>query len=380
MRSNATVLLLDDGELNPLGLLLFEAGLELTWKSGAEIVPPIPRPRDLLITNRRRALEIPHLIPDMGNDPGPAWICVHPKDFSSLREFLRELGAHFLLQIGPGGPDARIVHPLIRQLIHQSGERRARIRLPCACTVQCSANGERFEAELCDLSHDSCRIQVSKDIRVTTAISIYLPSEIDPAAPTAYPGVVLRTSLRDRDRHRFDVAIGFEDAGVQSTLAQIVVGQGEGTRIVQLNSLAAKPKPGEQLEIEIDRREVRRHRYRQRVACLMSLDDERPLVIMAKDLSMSGIRVDAHERLSSGCPVIVALPLGKGLSPLLIEGTVQGQPDLEGARIEFDRLGRDRAEVLRRMLSKLSPLEAHVDELAESDITLVGEDVKTRLR
>jgi len=374
MRSKATVLMLDDGELNALGLLLFELGVDLTWKTGAEIAAPLARPRDLLITNRRRALEVPHLIPDMRRPGGPVWICAHPKDFSSLREFLRELGAHFLLQFGPNGPDPQLIRALVSQLVHSSGERRQKLRFPCACEVSCLANGERFSGQLLDLSEDSCRLQSNRDLPVSTPISIYLPVELDPAAPNAYPGVVLRTSLRDRDQHLFDLVLGFEDAQVQSALARIIAGQGRGTRILKLNPLPARGRPGEEIEISIDRREVTRHRYRQRVACLLSLEDDNPLVIMAQDLSMTGIRVASHPQLTPDRRVYVALPQGKGVSPLLLEGTVQSDTDYEGIGIEFSPLDRDRSEILRRMLEKLSPLQPHVDELGHADITLLSGD------
>ena len=371
MTSRATVLLLDDGDLSHVGVLLFEMGMDLTWKTGAEIRGPMSRPGDILVTNRKRALEIPHLIPNIGDPGGPAWICFHHKDFPSLREFLRELGAHFLVHTGGEGTDPELLRLLFRQLAHHGTERRQRLRLPCSCRVQCSAGGEHFEADLRDLAGDSCRIELPRDLRVTSAISVYFPAELDPSAPTAYPGVVLRTQLLDRDTHRFATVVGFDDEGVKRKIATILAGQGIGTRIIQISSPPERTGPGD--AIPLDRRELQRRRYGRRVACLRSLEDDHPHVLKAHDLSMTGIRVDRHPDLQADAEVILALPQGKGVSPLLIEGTVCRDTGVEGVGIEFTGLDADKREALRGMLSKLTPIDPRTLELDSEDLVLLGD-------
>src|SRR5262245_19086650 len=175
MPSAPLALLIDDGELNALGLLLFEMGMDPVWKSGVEVRGPLPVPSELLITTKKRSLEVRQLVPGLVAGEGPAWICVHNRDFPTLRDFLRELGFHFLIHSAGDGPDTGLLKLLFRQLSHGGDERRQRLRLPCSCHVTCSAGLERFDGELCDLAEDSCRIEAQQDLRVGTLVAVYLP-------------------------------------------------------------------------------------------------------------------------------------------------------------------------------------------------------------
>jgi hypothetical protein len=372
MTSAPAALLIDDGELDAIGILLFEMGMEPVWKSGVEVRGPLPVPSELLITTKKRSLEVRQLVPGLVEGEGPAWICVHNRDFPSLRDFLRELGFHFLVHSGPDGPDPALLKLLFRQLAHNDDERRQTLRLPCACNVTCTAGTQRFFAELCDLAADSCRLEATCELRIGTEISIYLPAEIDPAAPRAYPGVVLRTQPIERDGKRALTAVlGFNDPQVRSQIATILAGQGIGTRIVQLSPppLRLTYKP-ERVPIGVDRGDGERRAYARRVAFHRSAHDERPVVTMAREISPRELRVDRHADLRLDGEWFAALPRGKGTAPLHVEARIARDEGRRGLIAVFKPMSDARARELRQLLEGLPA--ALPAELTESDIVHVG--------
>lgn len=372
MSSASAALLLDDGDLNEVGMLLWQMNVDLSWVTGDEIRGTLPRPRELLITNKRRALQVHHLIPNLGDPAPPVWVCFHHKDFTSLREILRELGAHYLVQAGSHGADAHLLRILFSQLRYRGSERRQHLRLPCGCEVTCSDPSGRFTAHLVDLAEDSCRVEADRQVRVGTELSIYLPPELDPAAPQAYTGVVLRTApLPEGARRRAAIVVAFNDDEVRRKVARILAGQGIGTRIVPL---CPPPARSSDTKIRVDQRTTTRYRYRQRVACLRSVSDPSPRVIAAHDLSLSGIRLEDQPDLTPGQHVIIGLGRGRGKRPLLVEGTVLPEKDgVEGIAVAFDALDDDRRAELLQILGGLEALSLPTHELRDTDIILLGD-------
>jgi hypothetical protein len=282
------------------------------------------------------------------------------------------------VQAGSHGADAGLLRILFAQLRYRGSERRQSLRLPCGCDVTCSDADGRFSARLVDLAADSCRIEADRELRVGSEVSVYLPPELDPAAPQAYPGVVLRTVPQPAGSvRRGAMAVAIDDDAARLRLARILAGQGVGTRIVPL---CTPPARAADARIRVDQRATTRYRYRQRVACLRSVTDDRPCVITAHDLSLCGIRVECHAELTPGRQVIIALGRGKGVRPLLIEGTVlSDKEDVEGSAIAFGALDDDRRTELSAILKGLTALSHATHELRETDIVLLGDALESDL-
>jgi hypothetical protein len=126
----------------------------------------VPRPRDLLLTTCRRALELPRL-ESVGNEPAePVWVCVHNQDFIPLRKRLRSLGVHFLVH---SMIDAESLRLLLGQLLHAGADQRGTLRLPFGCQVAYGVGLEHRKAVLADLSADGCRIISAEDVPAGTS-------------------------------------------------------------------------------------------------------------------------------------------------------------------------------------------------------------------
>ena len=97
MRTASAILLLDDGELERPRAVLGELGADFVHLKGAEIGSAVALPRHLLVTSLRRAREIPPFEHPPGETLDPTWVCVADEDFRPLREQLRDLGIHYMV-------------------------------------------------------------------------------------------------------------------------------------------------------------------------------------------------------------------------------------------------------------------------------------------
>ncbi len=97
MRTAPSILLLDDGELELPCAVLGELGADFAHLKGGEIGGAVASPRHLLVTSLRRAREIPAFEHPPGEILDPTWVCVADEDFRPLREQLRDLGIHYMV-------------------------------------------------------------------------------------------------------------------------------------------------------------------------------------------------------------------------------------------------------------------------------------------
>jgi len=103
-----------------------------------------------------------------------------------------------------------------------------------------------------------------------------------------------------------------------------------------------------------DRRESPRRHYDRRV---IALGDGPPRVLIGRDLSLGGMRIESGEPLAPGEKVRVALHVGAGAVPLVVDAEVVR---IEGALagLRFAALSEDGRAYLGRMLDDLPALAA----------------------
>ncbi len=97
MRTAPSILLLDDGELERSKAVLASLGADFVHLKRPEIENAVALPRDLLVTSLKLAQEVPAFEHPAGETLYPKWVCVADQDFRPLREQLRDLGVHYLV-------------------------------------------------------------------------------------------------------------------------------------------------------------------------------------------------------------------------------------------------------------------------------------------
>jgi hypothetical protein len=93
-------------------------------------------------------------------------------------------------------------------------------------------------------------------------------------------------------------------------------------------------------------------------------------VVLGRDLSVEGIRVDPHAALRPGASVRLALYGGPAGSPLIVPATVLRDDGGQGVVLRFGRLHAEQLRWLEEVVGSLSPVEALSGEGGSGPIVL----------
>jgi hypothetical protein len=383
MPSPPAVLLLDDGELDRFAAVLRGLGVEHDHLRGRQIGHMVEKPTDLLITSLNRAVKLPEFESVGSNAPEPIRICVHQQDFLPLRERLRKLGIHFLIH---SQIDLETLRLLFLQLLHQGAEQRGARRVPFGCQVAFWGDGEHHSALLAELSLDSCRMVANDEVRDGTPVVLHLPRALSQHGSIELRGKTLRCTPceRSQDVNGFNVAVEFDhqNRDTQAALEEILSGRQLGTRVTPLSPIPepaeSKPQddlddPAEELpEITLDRRRNERRSYNRRVSTLGAVNADAPQVVLARDLSLSGVRIARHAGLEAGSGLVLAIYGHEGASPVVLEAEVANDEGDAGLGLRFVNLRPEIRQRLQEIMDELPELEALENDATHPDRVFVS--------
>lgn len=320
------VLILDDGELGRLYVALRRRGLDPMRVSGDDIEDGLPMPSDLLITSGRRTLSAPALAVS-GAGGAPTWICVHTQDFHPLRERLRGLGVHYLVQ---SGASETTLDLFFGQLLHKGGERRSEKRMPIGCEVHWSwTNRTQHKAVLLDLASRSLRIEAAEELPVGALVEIELPAELAGDAVGIHALVDRCKATPDKSHGRWEIALLWDslEPSERELIDSLASGRRIGTGITPLQTLPYVDGTGipdwDEMARAADRRSDPRHRYSERVDAFPANPGTDPIRALGCDLSARGMRIGPAAQLEVGADLTLALYGGNQTEPILIEARVE---------------------------------------------------------
>jgi len=380
--SSPAVLLLDDGELGEARTLLEELGADFVHLRGQSGPSPLPLPRVLLIASARRALALAQervARPPRSGSPLHPWdaarqdrsqgqrpiaMVISREDSPTLRGMLRE-GQFDVLVRQPVHPT--VLRLLVLRALYQGPEKRREERLALGDTVVYRAGPLARNALLADLSRAGCRLISRYGARRGTRIAVELPS--DDGAPLLVEGHVLRSAPASEGARDREVAIGvaFEalSPSARERLEAIVRRRG-----------AATPASGSDAEPEesgANTGERRRHRRGSYARRVQVLQDQASRVLMGRDLSVSGMRIDPHPGLEVGTDLQLAVYGGPREEPFLLRATVV-RAGVEGAvALRFEDVSNAVARRLEALVAALPPVESLNDGEAGSLGAVVAE-------
>jgi hypothetical protein len=354
MLSAHAILVLDDGELGPVCRVLEELGADFVHLSGDAIPESLQKPRDVLVTSWKRALELPEFHGGYeGCSDDPAWVCVHDLDLLPLRDRLRTIGVDFLVDLGV---DLDALRLLFLQLLHQGAEKRQDPRLPVTQRATYWCSGEERDAELVEVSSKGARILVNEMLTGEEPIALSLPEELDEGPRVCLEARVLRCEMVASEPGGPGYSLALEwtdlDGPAESLIDKLLSGRVLGTRVTRLNA----PEPQAQ-QTDVERRSGERWEYRSPVRAVTSVTNVSPHVILGHDLSLEGIRLSHHPSLELGARVALALRGGSGAEPIVLEARVVRHAGREGVGLEFLELGDEQQSRLMQLISELKPIE-----------------------
>jgi hypothetical protein len=380
MPPQPALLVLDDGELSDLVSLLNEIGLEFTHLRGSAIPQQIAPPERVIVTTPRRAM----LTKDWPRS-APYRIAVVTEDSNTLRAMLRRVGFDLLLR--------RPVHPVALRLVllralYAGEEKRREERLSVGLEINFRSGFWRKKALLAELSQRGCRLFAEQPLSPGARINVPLPTELSPDGLTL-PCKVVRVGAKPEADGRIEIGLAFENlskakhAAVRNVLRQLseAAGMEEGRAFgaarQRQTTPAGKHAPAQTqrsdagaatphadptssdaaLSAASDAAERRQHARTNFDRQVARLDDEANSVLLGRDLSIGGMRVEYHENLQIGDLLELAVYVSPREEPIVLKARVAHDAG-DGLGLAFEGVAAEVGTRLEKLIARLPSVEA----------------------
>jgi hypothetical protein len=311
------VVLLDAGDVGHICGLLRELGAEVVHvrtKRGGRL-PAWRRPSRLLVASAKLALSMPLLSTRDGDDL--VSVAVARNHSQTLSSQIRRLGFGYLV--------SEPVHPMALRLLFQqilfdgSNQRRAP-RRAMGCRVSLRAGFRREEALLIDISSEGARLHTASMPDFDARVKLH----------------VRRERLRETfsEGERFSIGLIWEEltAHARARLDALIELRAAGPAMLN-------DEPGEKPVAEIAKDPEERRRAPRGVLDreIVTIDESERMqhVLMGRDLSASGMRVDPHPELELGTRLRLALYVSACPEPLVLSAEIVREDGERGIGLAF---------------------------------------------
>jgi hypothetical protein len=282
---------------------------------------------------------------------------------------LRRIGFDLLIR--------RPVHPqalrlLILRSLFRGNERRKEDRVPVGYGISYRSGIWRRKATLLEFTSRGCRLLSDRQIGVGSRLTLDLPREVTDGRPLHLRAKVIRSTANGHGApsEQYAVALSFEKMSVekQRELAEILKKRKSGPPVLpeaMARASAApsrRPAPARGSSTPIagagsleNRRKARRAAFQGKVS---ALDNEAALVVMGRDLSLGGMRVDPHPELEPGKTLRLAIYAAPDQGPFVVRATVVRSDGEDGVGLCFERLPGDVAVRIESLVAGLPSVES----------------------
>jgi hypothetical protein len=398
MPTPPAVLILDDGELDDVQALLQECEIPFARIRGGAIVQGSPPPRDLLIATPRHIDAVGEAIGDSINPP--VRVMVVNEDSNALREQLRRNGFDYLVRRPVHNEALRL---MLLHCVYKGEERRSDPRVAVGFEVTVRTGMLSRRATLVDLSIRGCRLQTRHRVEKGKRIKVLIPEALEAGEPITVLGHVMRLEgdkSEGEDLYRLGIQFEVADRDTLQALQPLIDDLSRGPATLRVGAdqvprptvpsapdvrvadrAAAKPEareaelgsdaPGDE-GARAERRRAKRARYSQTVP---AFGDRALRVLVGRDLSVGGMRVQRESGLEIGRRLHLAIYGEAGEEPLLVWSTVDRDDGDEGLFVLFDAIDREAGKRLERMVADLPTIESLHDSEAQAMGTVLSEIV-----
>jgi len=378
------VLVLDDGELEDIQLMLQEMKIPFARIRGGAVVAGTQPPRDLLIATPRR-IDAVRVAVGAAIDP-PIRVMVVNEDSNALRSQLRRSGFDYLVRRPVHAEALRL---MLLHCCYKGEERRREPRVVVGVGVSYRAGLMSRDATLVDLSSRGCRLLSEHRVELGKRIAVQIPEALDDGGDLlelpARVVHVAETSANGVDGFWLGCSFDKLDELTQHAIALIIEDHAQGPatlRTGRASAPASTPEPrakalapADDRAVAVDdRRRERRAAYSQTIPAF----GERALrVLVGRDLSAGGMRVERHSDLWLGDHLQLAIYGDAGEEPMLIWGRVERSDGDDGLVVRFDPLDEPTQARLERLVANLPSVESLQGSEADALGTVLGEILLT---
>lgn len=398
--SNADILLIDDGELDDVAKVLDAQGLAYERLRGGRIPEEVAAPRMLLIVTPRRVSRVRRSSPP-GASPGrPLRIIAVQEDSPPMRRRLRQAGLQLLVRL-PADPE--IWRLLIARALYQGNERREHHRVAVGSPVAIGSKARPAAKStniLVDLSNRGCRLQTHDEFSEGNAIAFSLPIDSDVGhedAPLMLRGRVRRIAFEAGSGRR-TLAVAFDADMPETTRSRLtglinrwalspdsmspaseaILPTIPPCRMASLPELTlddeTDPPVPAHGEIRVrfnaddedtERRSVPRGRYESPIVVEA---EHGPIVLIGRDLSARGMRIERLDPLKLGDRFRIALHGPTRGEPFVVDAEIVRDDGDDGFGLVFDAVDSEMARELEKLVACLPEVES----LDEGEIAGLG--------
>ncbi len=350
-------LLIHDGDLADVRALLVSLKIPFVERLGAETAEDRKCRWDLVIASAKRILDlqIPH------SSSPPTQIAILSHDARTLRSSLRRTGTTLMVRrpVHPAALRALVLHSLYR-----GPEKRRAARVNVGAPVRLKLGWRHREAILVDLSVSGCRLMTERPIERGKSFRLEMSAEVGGGRALAVEGRVVQcTASADPTLGRYVTSAIFHavNARLHAHLHAIVAAHAEGPAVCEGAPRIAAPEvtaptappaaepAAEQLTFAPDDIEFGQG----------PLDEEAARVLMGRDLSRGGMRVNPNPLLAVGMKLQLAVHAETRELPLILNAVVDRDDGELGLVLRFCDLS---AEVSRYLDYVIHALPLVIDD------------------
>jgi len=377
--SHPPTLLLHDGELDDVRQLLGALGKAFVERRGSL------RPEDgevaweLVVLTPRQALD-----PELLNmHPRPAMIAICDRDSRTLRTSLRRAGVQTMVRrpVHPAALRALVLHALYR-----GPERRRTARVSIGAPVGLRSGLRGRSVILADLSIGGCRLLSTQELEPGRTVRLSIPAEVGGGKAFSLSGRVLRRLEQVAGDPAYAVKFEKPSRGQCTHLHRTLASHASGPAQLEAETLEQPASPESSPQTppiaaetparspdrtgaaaqQPERREVvpatddapcdatppGKDEQRE-----VALAEEADRVLMGREISLSGMRVDRSPLLGVGDDVRLAIHAGSQGQPLLVTAKVHRDDGDRGIVLRFHQLDPTATKQLDAVLDELPVIE-----------------------
>lgn len=365
-------LIIHDGELADICRMLAELGL--AFVEAPALVPDVSAyySAPLVIAGPQFLLD---QVED-NEDKHPTRVVILTSEARTLRSILARSGVAWVVR--------RPVHPTALRLfilhcLYRGYDKRQNERVSIGCDVTVRRRWSRRAVLLAEISQRDCRFVTQHAFKIDQKLTLQLPRKVTHQRPLSLTGRVVRVGSAECREGR-DVCLMFEHLGSRGArvLADVIEMHAAGPAIFAgalpptecgetpaptssapalddhraLDSTHAQASSDEDVSPE-NRRATPRHSFGRRV---IALGDEAARVLLGRDISLYGMRVDASPSISLGDELQIALHAPGLKTPLVVRAEVQRDDGERGQLLHFVDVSPEAVECLAQILQPLPEL------------------------
>jgi hypothetical protein len=325
------IVVIDEGELEDVREILDSLDIEFTHWDKDAVPSQRPYPELLLVTTATHAVSLRLSRQGTRREGGPIWIAVVTTDTRSQRNLLLQAGFDYLVR--------RPVHPaalrlLLRRAVYRGEDQRRGRRVAVGYEVTLRTGWWPKKATLVDLSARGARVLTRSRVERGEDLTLQIPGQLAGGRPFSLRAVVVRVrpgELEGGEVGETSLGLRFArpEGEARDRMVSLFKRLASGPASYVDTPPAAKPTP-----VEPKRPYARSPRAVYQGEVLMFGDEN--TVLVGRDLSRGGMRVERHPALQLNDAVRLAIEAGSEDEQLLVCARVARDDGERGFALQFE--------------------------------------------